>query len=822
MASVTEEGLVIRNLEMERTLAFNTTGQPSSIVSTSIKWAAGNRETLAAEAPAWFEFVLNGTPVTALDPVWLFERHTVDEMKHGGIEVNARFRAAEGPVQGLRLVYTVQAYPSTTVFRERLQLEAAEGATFTLNYHDGGVHVIFPRYAFAHPAGAQPETREVRLAGWIDELLDVEGDEPSYEERGRGEGWREGANLGQNYMYHPNRRDLTVSAGEQQRFVGPLLLNRLPQEAYGWILTYEHGTPDRSPEEAFVVLQQEALPGVTVNAVRVQRGAYVDGEPVTAAQPFTTLWSEVALFEGETVDAGEALFWKYLFFWITDEPASREPLVYYNTWGMQRDEQRKSRDVHGVLTLERTLQELALADELGIDLFVLDDGWQQHFGDWRPHPDRFPDGLEPLRRELEQRGIIFGLWMAPMHADLDADIVKQHPDWLIRTETGEPIKARWDRNVFCLTGDYLDYLIETSKRFIDQGVRVFKWDGVDEHYNYDEQTWCELQNQDYGAAQPSREERETRYRYEFVRYITRAIQELKAHNPDVVVEFDATEPGRSIGLAILSEAKYYWMNNGASWYGDRTRFRVKSMRMVPNLYHDLIPPVLQSAANYPHNDPLYHAQRYAVNTSLLGGLGFWGDLTAMSAEDRARVGEEVAIAKRVIDRVAALRPQVFGSVGSSPEIYTYVDPATAEGQVIGFSGAALRYEHRVPANTDNLMAVLRNAYTTDSASVTLPFYFVIPDDTREAFFIPGGDLDAGIVSSTSWLKDARVEGEALTFVNGAPGVHRVRWNAELGEPAVQAPASVRSRVDTGALAYGRYLVEITTTQPDTQVTVTRK
>jgi hypothetical protein len=808
--SVEGDSLVIENSLVRRVLAFGTEEDPGAILPVSFTYLPTNREALSRSGQApWFEFSINDGIVTNLEESWGYRSHSVNEMGHGGTEVAVVFEKLSGPAAGLRLQYTVQAYPTSPVIRERLQLDASREAGLTLTARDDSAGYVFPRYTFVHPSG-ELEGREIRIASWAYDLIESPETQPSYDERSVESGYRTGANLSQNYMNHPRFIDVAPSPGDASHHKGPILMYRPASEPFGWWIAYEHGSPDHDPEQQFVRLEQSPDAGTVTTGVHVFRGAYFDGEPITTDRPFTTLWAEAAIYEGTSFDAGEAVLWDFLYRWINDEPASREPLVYYNTWGMQRDEQLNRKDVHGVLTIDRVLEEVAHARELGIQMFVLDDGWQSNFGDWTPHPGRFPGGLGQLVQELQRNDMLFGIWMAPMHADSFATVTRQHPEWLIRGENGRPIVGRWNKHVFCLQSDYYHHFIEASKRLIDAGALHFKWDGVDTNH------WCDSPNHWHGDDNQTPEERRLRYGYEMVRVINRAIAELKAYNPDVVIEFDATEPDRSIGLAILSEAKYFWMNNGASWYGDRSRYRATSMRMVPALFHRIIPPVLQNAANYPHDHPHYRAQRYAVNTSMLGGLGLWGNLSDMSPEERARAGEVVRTAIRVWDTIAGVRPTMIGSVGSTPEIYTYVEKEAAEGQVIGFTGAATVYQHVVPGlNTSNLLAVLRNAYTVQTDSLVIPFYFLSPFSSREAFLISNEGSGISVTSSTSWLRDARlVDGNTLELVNGAPGVHEVRWPQALGTPSVTGAAAQVAREPSGD-----YTIRIETLQPNLTVTV---
>jgi alpha-galactosidase len=81
------------------------------------------------------------------------------------------------------------------------------------------------------------------------------------------------------------------------------------------------------------------------------------------------------------------------------------------------------------------------AKALGVELFLLDDGWfgnkyprvNDHagLGDWQPNRSRLPDGLAPLAGEAVKRGLRFGIWMEPEMVNPNSELFEQHPDWVI-------------------------------------------------------------------------------------------------------------------------------------------------------------------------------------------------------------------------------------------------------------------------------------------------------------------------------------------------------------------------------------------------------
>ena len=89
-------------------------------------------------------------------------------------------------------------------------------------------------------------------------------------------------------------------------------------------------------------------------------------------------------------------------------------------------------------TEEKLISLAKKAAECGIELFVLDDGWfgkraSDHagLGDWRPNPERLPQGVAGLAEKINALGLAFGLWIEPEMTNRDSDLYRAHPDWVI-------------------------------------------------------------------------------------------------------------------------------------------------------------------------------------------------------------------------------------------------------------------------------------------------------------------------------------------------------------------------------------------------------
>ncbi len=71
------------------------------------------------------------------------------------------------------------------------------------------------------------------------------------------------------------------------------------------------------------------------------------------------------------------------------------------------------------------------------NIFQIDDGYETKIGDWEIDSEKFPSGLLPIVEKIHAQGLKAGLWCAPFSAQFGAEIVKKHPDWLLRDDKGK-------------------------------------------------------------------------------------------------------------------------------------------------------------------------------------------------------------------------------------------------------------------------------------------------------------------------------------------------------------------------------------------------
>lgn len=130
---------------------------------------------------------------------------------------------------------------------------------------------------------------------------------------------------------------------------------------------------------------------------------------------------------------------------------------------------------------------LALAKEaagLGVELFVLDDGWfgrrngdNCSLGDWFVNKDKLPDGIHGLAEKIKEYGMKFGLWFEPEMVSPDSDLYREHPDWCIHVPGRMRTECRNQLILDLSRQEVRDHIVETISHVLDTAdIGYVKWD----------------------------------------------------------------------------------------------------------------------------------------------------------------------------------------------------------------------------------------------------------------------------------------------------------------------------------------------------------
>jgi alpha-galactosidase len=273
------------------------------------------------------------------------------------------------------------------------------------------------------------------------------------------------------------------------------------------------------------------------------------------------------------------------------------------------------------------------AAAIGVELFVVDDGWfgtrtsdRAGLGDWAPNPDRFPGGLKPLADRVHALGMQFGIWVEPEMVNPDSELYRAHPDWVQyqpgrkRTEFRNQLVLNlaredvqeylWGQLDALLAGAPIDYVKwDFNRCFTDAG-----WPGEP----YPQRLWVDHVHAFYAL-----------------------LDRLRAAHPGVAFESCSGGGGR-IDLGVLSRTDQVWTSDNTDPL-DRLA--------IQHGFSQLHPARVMAAWVTDSPNAMLNGRvsslRFRFVSAMAGVLGVGGDLTRWSEEELAEAREWVELYKEI-------------------------------------------------------------------------------------------------------------------------------------------------------------------------------
>ncbi|EHK2335507.1 alpha-galactosidase [Clostridium perfringens] len=134
---------------------------------------------------------------------------------------------------------------------------------------------------------------------------------------------------------------------------------------------------------------------------------------------------------------------------------------------------------------EEKIKELATnASKLGVELFVLDDGWfgkrnndNAGLGDWTVNKEKFPNGLNEIIEYINKLGMDFGIWIEPEMVNKESELYRSHPDWIIHDPNRKPSHTRNQYTLDFSRDEVVDHIYnQIEKLLYDYNISYVKWD----------------------------------------------------------------------------------------------------------------------------------------------------------------------------------------------------------------------------------------------------------------------------------------------------------------------------------------------------------
>jgi alpha-galactosidase len=267
------------------------------------------------------------------------------------------------------------------------------------------------------------------------------------------------------------------------------------------------------------------------------------------------------------------------------------------------------------------------AAEIGVERVVLDDGWfgsrrndRAGLGDWVVSKDAWPNGLDPIIKYINDKGIEFGLWFEGEMVNRDSDLYREHPDWILQEPGRLPIEGRWQQ-VLDLTkkGAYNHVLNQVDAILSAHNIAYIKWD----HNRH-------LTDPISDGRPVVRKQTEAIYRI---------FDELKKRHPGLEIESCSSGGGR-IDLGMIEHADRFWTSDQNDPLERQQIQRWTGLVIPPEFLGTHVGPTVGHQMNRTHS------VSFRALNALFGHAGIEWDITEADAHETETLKAYVAFYKK--------------------------------------------------------------------------------------------------------------------------------------------------------------------------------
>lgn len=274
------------------------------------------------------------------------------------------------------------------------------------------------------------------------------------------------------------------------------------------------------------------------------------------------------------------------------------------------------------------------AKDMGIEMFVLDDGWFGHrdddntsLGDWQVLAKKFPQGLQHFANYIHERGLQFGIWFEPEMISMDSELYKNHPEYMLKVPNRTPSPSR------------NQYVLDIGRPEVRENIHN-QMKAIFDNTDIDYVKWDMNRNLTdiYASDLPASRQGEVMHRYVLGLY--QLLEELTTEYPDILWE------GCSGGGGRIDAGFMYYMPQ--SWTSDNTD-AVARMKIQ---YGTSLAYPISSFTSHVSESPNQQTGRSTSLTTrgavaMSSVFGYELDLTQMTNEEKQAVKEQVVQYKQI-------------------------------------------------------------------------------------------------------------------------------------------------------------------------------
>jgi alpha-galactosidase len=272
--------------------------------------------------------------------------------------------------------------------------------------------------------------------------------------------------------------------------------------------------------------------------------------------------------------------------------------------------------------LDRLVELAERAAEVGVERYVLDDGWfgarrtdRAGLGDWVVSTEAWPHGLHPLVEKVLGLGMEFGLWFEPEMINMDSDAARAHPEWVMATGGRLPVESRFQQVINLGLPDCYAYVRDAIFAILaEYPISYIKWD----------------HNRDLIDAGTSPTGRPGVHEQTLAFY--RLLEEIKTAYPHLEIESCSSGGGR-VDLGVLEHTDRVWVSDVIDPL-ERQQMQRWTAQLIPP---EFMGSHISSA--HSHTTGRRHNLSFRAATAVFGHLGIEWNLAQATERELAELRE---------------------------------------------------------------------------------------------------------------------------------------------------------------------------------------
>jgi alpha-galactosidase len=285
-------------------------------------------------------------------------------------------------------------------------------------------------------------------------------------------------------------------------------------------------------------------------------------------------------------------------------------------------------------TEEKLIEIANAAKEVGIELFVLDDGWfgkrdnaKSSLGDWVVNKQKLPKGLADLAKRIRKMGMEFGLWFEPEMVSVDSELYRKHPDWCLHVPNRRRSEGRNQLVLDLSRKEICNYIIAAVSNVLQSApITYVKWD-MNRHLT-------EIGSE----ALASEQQRETAHRYILGLY--QVMEQITAKFPYILFESCSGGGGR------FDPGMLYYMPQ--VWTSDNTD---AVSRLKIQYGTSIVYPAITMGAHVSavpnHQVKRITSLEMRKNVAMFGNFGYELDLTKLTEKEKEEIKKQIHFYKDI-------------------------------------------------------------------------------------------------------------------------------------------------------------------------------